>query len=116
LIAFGASVAIGSISYLDLCDVNAGQFSPILCLSMGLDIPLRGCELKRALGNKKYVLCLDEIDQMIDGERFTKNDQDQLCSLCGGEDSEMSLIVASRVTLQLFFPAKPFQSSPLGTI
>jgi transcriptional regulator with XRE-family HTH domain len=105
--------SVEDLLYLDLRMVNPGQFFPTLCVLLGVNPPLRGFELQRKLSGKKYVLCLDEIDQLTDQECFSKNDRDQLCGMCDGKDSELSLVAASQTELRVLFPDEPLRSSPL---
>jgi transcriptional regulator with XRE-family HTH domain len=104
---------IEDLLYLDLRMVNPGQFFPTLCVLLGVDPPLRGFELQRKLFGKKYVLCLDEIDRLTDKECFSSSDRDQLCGMCNGKDSELSLVVASQTELRVLFPDEPLRTSPL---
>jgi transcriptional regulator with XRE-family HTH domain len=107
------NIGVDLFVYLDLRIVNPGQFFPTLCDLLGVQPPLRGFDLKRKLTGKKYVLCLDEVDQLTDAECFSRKDRDQLCGMCNGKDSELSLVVASQTALNMLFPDEPHRSSPL---
>jgi transcriptional regulator with XRE-family HTH domain len=107
------NIGVDLFVYLDLRIVNPGQFFPTLCDLLGVQPPLRGFDLKRKLTGKKYVLCLDEVDQLTDAECFSRKDRDQLCGMCNGKDSELSLLVASQTALHILFPDEPHRSSPL---
>jgi transcriptional regulator with XRE-family HTH domain len=103
--------------YINLRSINpGGLFFPTLCEELKIDPPLRGRDLARQLGKKKYVVCLDNIDQFQDDQRFTKLDRDQLCDLCDGADRPLSMVVASQVPLRELFPDDPQGSSPFADL
>jgi hypothetical protein len=103
--------------YINLCGINHGkQFFPKLCEELEIDPPLRGGELKRVLGERKYVVCLDNIDQFRDKQRFTKLDRDQLCYLCDGDDLPLTMVVASQKPLRTLFPDDHLGSSPFADL
>jgi len=70
-------------------------------------------KLQRLLTGKQYILCLDEIDQLADDQRFTKNERDQLYSLCDGKNVPFSLVISSQTPLSQLFPDSPIRASPL---
>ena len=105
---------INDLIYFDMRSMEDGKdFFEALCMELKIDPPLRGYKLKLALEGKRYILCLDEIDQFADDERFTKSERDQLYSLCDGEDMPFSLVIASQVPLNQLFPDLPNRASPL---
>jgi hypothetical protein len=103
--------------YLDMRCVEDGKdFFEALCIKLKVDPSLRGPRLNWALEGKRYILCLDEIDQLADDVRFTRTERDQLCSLCDGEDMPLSLVIASQASLITLFPDSSIRSSPLAGI
>jgi transcriptional regulator with XRE-family HTH domain len=103
---------VNDLIYLDLREINPGQFFSTLCGELGIDPPLRGIDLRRALKGKRYVMCLDEVDQLSDQDRFSKLDRDQLCSICSSSDSVLNLVLASQTALNVLFPDEPNRTSP----
>ena len=100
--------------YLDMrCIEDGKDFFEALCSELNINPPMRGYKLQRLLKGKQYILCLDEIDQLADDQRFTKNERDQLYSLCDGKDVPFSLVIASQIPLNQLFPDSPTRSSPL---
>jgi len=100
--------------YLDMrCIEDGKDFFEALCSELNIHPPMRGYRLQRLLTGKQYVLCLDEIDQLADDQRFTKNERDQLYSLCDGKDVPFSLVIASQTPLNQLFPDSPLRASPL---
>lgn len=100
--------------YLDLrCIEDGKDFFEALCSELNIHPPIRGYKLQRLLTGKRYILCLDEIDQLADDQRFTKNERDQLYSLCDGKDVPFSLVIASQIALNQLFPDSPLRASPL---
>ncbi|NJR20029.1 MAG: ATP-binding protein, partial [Calothrix sp. CSU_2_0] len=75
--------------YEALCDVLEIPFSP-------------GYQLVRALRNKHYVLCLDEIEK-LDDSAFTSNIRSLLRGLADGIDEPLKLIIAGRSPLDILF-------------
>jgi Trypsin-like peptidase domain len=103
---------IDAFIYLDMRCVEDGKdFFEALCTKLKVTPPLRGPNLYWALEGKKYILCLDEIDQLADDVRFSRTERDQLCSLCDGEDMPLSLVIASQASLIELFPDSPIRSS-----
>ena len=75
----------------------------------------RGYKLNRVLKGKRYVLCLDEIEQMTwDG--FTKKIRRELRGLADGGDVPFKLVIASRSPLSHLFPDSSEIDSPLAGI
>jgi hypothetical protein len=88
--------------YEALCDVLEIPFSP-------------GYQLVRALRNKHYVLCLDEIEK-LDDSAFTSNIRSLLRGLADGVDEPLKLIIAGRSPLNILFPDRTTATSPLYNI
>jgi predicted DNA-binding antitoxin AbrB/MazE fold protein len=61
-------------------------------------------------------VCLDNIDQFQDDQRFTKLDRDHLCDLCDGADRPLSMVVTSQVPLRDLFPDDTHSSSPFADL
>jgi len=100
--------------YLDMrCIEDGKDFFEALCSELNIYPPMRGYKLQRLLTGKQYILCLDEIDQLADDQRFTKNERDQLYSLCDGKNVPFSLVISSQTPLSQLFPDSPIRASPL---
>jgi len=102
--------------YLDMRRVLDGQsFFEELCHELQIaSAPQIYREAKRRGG--QYVLCLDEIDQLVDTTRFPVNHRDLLAGWSGGTDEPFTLVIASQRPLQDLFPDSPLRSSPLAGI
>ena len=101
--------------YLSLQVVdNEEEFYEALCETLEVET-CRGYKLTRALRNKHYVLCLDEVEKMSwDG--FTRNLRSQLRGLADGSNAPLTLVFASRSPLGHQFPDSPEFDSPLAGI
>ncbi|MCP4696079.1 MAG: hypothetical protein GY862_04420, partial [Gammaproteobacteria bacterium] len=91
------------------------EFYAALCDALGLPEPLRGYKLTRALGGRRRVLCLDEIEKMA-WEGFTVELRSHLRGLADGPDAPLKLVIASRSSLARLFPDSPELDSPLAGI
>jgi len=91
------------------------DFFEALCDALKIET-CRGYKLGRALGGKRYILCLDEIDQLTREERFTGDERTELCGFADGADKPFSLVIASQKPLQDLFPDLPVRTSPLAGI
>ena len=90
------------------------DFYEALCDALGIET-CRGYQLTRALRDKRYVLCLDEIEKMTwDG--FTVRVRSQLRGLADGPAAPLKLVIASRSPLAHLFPDSPELDSPLAGI
>ncbi len=102
--------------YIDMRNVyNEQDFFEALCDELQIE-PCRGFRLRRALRDKCYILCLDEIDIMTREERFTGDERVELCGLADGADMPFSLVTASQKPLKDLFPDSPYRTSPLAGI
>ncbi len=72
--------------------------------------------MKRQLRGQRYILCLDEIEKMIDKNNFSGNEQTELRGLSDGTNAPFSLVIASRTPLSQLFPDSPERTSPLCNI
>ena len=91
-------------------------FFEALCCELGLDEPCRGYRLLRALAGKRYILCLDEIEKMVNREAFSSDIRTELRGLSDGADRPLTLAIASRLSLDELFRDSPLQTSPLSGI
>jgi hypothetical protein len=90
------------------------DFYEALCDALGIET-CRGYQLTRALRDKRYVLCLDEMEKMTwDG--FTVRVRSQLRGLADGPAAPLKLVIASRSPLAYLFPDSTELTSPLAGI
>jgi hypothetical protein len=103
--------------YLDMQLLSSdGDFFAALGEKLGLpESESKGWRLKRALGNRRVVLCLDEIEKMS-YQGFTRDVRDQLRGLADGNHAPLTLVIASRSPLSTLFPDDPTTTSPLAPI
>jgi hypothetical protein len=103
------------ITYLSLEWVDDEEdFYEALCEALEIE-SCRGFKLTRACRDKKYLLCLDEMEKMTwDG--FTVRLRSHLRGLADGCDSPLTLVIASRSPLAHLFPDSPEMDSPLAGI
>jgi len=93
---------------------NEEDFYEALCDALGIET-CRGYQLTRALRDKRYVLCLDEMEKMTwDG--FTVHVRSQLRGLADGPAAPFKLVIASRSPLANLFPDSTELTSPLAGI
>jgi hypothetical protein len=92
------------------------DFFEELCTLVGIDT-CRGGRLKRQLKlrNKRYVLCLDEIEKMK-RNTFTADARDELRGLADGANAPFTLVVASHRPLNELFADSHDGTSPLYNI
>jgi hypothetical protein len=104
-----------SFVYLDMqCVHDENDFFEALC--DGLGVPTcRGFKLSRALRDKRYIICLDEVEKMTKG-RFTGDEREELRGLADGADAPLTLVIASRSSLDGLFPDSERMTSPLANI
>ncbi|MEK8021437.1 MAG: hypothetical protein VSS75_031560 [Candidatus Parabeggiatoa sp.] len=99
--------------YLDMQIVHdEGDFFKALCSEIGIE-ECRGFELQRALRDKRYVLCLDNIGRMTN-KLFSGDERLELRGLA--EDGRLTLLIASHFPLADLFPDSPLEASPLAGI
>jgi hypothetical protein len=104
-----------SFAYLNLEWVDdEDDFYEALCDALGIETH-RGFKLIRALRDKKYFLCLDEIEKMT-WNGFTIRLRSHLRGLADGSDAPLKLVIASRSPLAHLFPDSPELNSPLAGI
>ncbi len=103
--------------HLDLHLIRDRQtFWEVLCEELGLDEPLHGFRLGRALTGKRFVVCLDEIARMADPLSFSRDDAEELRGLADGAGQPLSLVIAAQCPLGELFPDEPGRTSPLAGI
>ncbi len=103
--------------YLDMRNVdNEQDFFEALCDELGIKPSCRGSKLARVLRDKRYILCIDEIDIMTSESHFTGKERTQLCGLADGADTPFTLVIASQRPLKDLFPDSPYRTSPLAGI
>lgn len=103
--------------FIDMqCIQNEDEFFRALCHELGLETPCRGFELHRKLRGKRYILCLDEIERMVNSDDFSGKERTELRGLSEGMRSPITLVCASRSPLSVLFPDSPETTSPLAGI
>lgn len=95
---------------------NEDEFFEALCEELQLPKTLRGFRLKRALQDQRYVLCLDEIEKMVNQKNFTGDERDELRGFADGADAPLTLVIASRSRLDVLFDDDPTRTSPLHNL
>lgn len=90
------------------------DFFEALCIELAIE-PCRGYQLKRKLGTRRSILCLDEIEKMR-RERFSADMRDELRGLADGANAPLTLVIASSMPLADLFPDKLGEVSPLANI
>ena len=101
---------------LDMRNIrDENEFFEELCYELGVKTHRAG-KLKRILSGKRYILCLDEIDNLTREDHFTGNERTELCGLADGADKPFSLVIASQKPLKDLFPDSPYRTSPLAGI
>jgi predicted acylesterase/phospholipase RssA len=102
--------------YLNMQNVyDEKDFFEALCGALEIE-SCRGYKLERELRGKRYILCLDEIDNMVREERFTGQERTELRGLAGGPKKPFTLLTASQKPLKDLFPDSPLRTSPLAGI
>lgn len=103
--------------FLDMqCIQNENEFFRALCHELRLETPCRGFELYRKLRKKRCVICLDEIERMVDSNDFSGRERTELRGLSEGMQAPITLVCASRSPLSILFPDSPETTSPLAGI
>lgn len=103
--------------YLDMQPIHSEEvFFEALCDKLKLDEICRGYRLMRALKGKRYILCLDEVEKMVNQEAFSSDIRAELRGLADGAEQPLTLAIASRLSLDELFPDSPLQTSPLSGI
>jgi pimeloyl-ACP methyl ester carboxylesterase len=92
---------------------NEDEFFEALCDELQLPETLRGFRLGRALQGKRYIVCLDEIEKMVNQQNFTGSEREELRGFADGADTPLTLLIASRSPLNVLFDDDPTRTSPL---
>ena len=92
---------------------NEDEFFEALCEELQLPETLRGFRLNRALQGKRYVICLDEIEKMVNQHHFTGSERAELRGFADGADAPLTLLIASRSPLNVLFDDDPRSTSTL---
>lgn len=98
------------------CIRDEDDFFMALCQELSLESVCRGFELFRKLRDKKYVLCIDEIERMTEPNDFSGRARTELRGLAEGSSTPLTLVIASRSPLSELFPDSPEKTSPLAGI
>jgi hypothetical protein len=102
---------------LDLQGIgDENEFFEALCEVLALPQTLRGWQLGRALRQRgqRYVVCLDEIEKMVNPHGFPGAARTELRGLADGSEAPLSLLIASRSPLESLFEDDPRSTSPLA--
>ena len=102
--------------YLSLELVNSDdEFFEYVCGELGVATS-RGYRLARALGQRRVVLCLDEVERMKRSSYrgFSLEFRSELRGLADGPGAPLTLVIASRSPLDRLFPDSPELTSPLA--
>jgi hypothetical protein len=100
--------------YLDMRLVRGeDQFFVVLCKRLGIPTS-RGYDLGDALTGKRYILCLDEIENMRKTS-FSGDEREELRGFAEG-DAPFKLVIASRLPLDQLFPDSSMVTSPLANV
>ncbi|MGB3301034.1 MAG: AAA family ATPase [Phormidesmis sp.] len=104
------------IIYLDMELIHTEEtFFQRLCKEMDVD-SCRGYDLLEATQEKKYILCIDEIEKMRNPEKFSGDERDELRGLSDGAHMPFTLVTASRTPLDELFPDDLYATSPFFNI
>jgi hypothetical protein len=92
------------------------EFFEALCEGLALPQTLRGWKLARALRHRgqRYVVCLDEIEKMVNPRGFAGEARTELRGLADGPEAPLTLVIASRSPLESLFLDDPRSTSPLA--
>jgi hypothetical protein len=97
---------------------NENEFFEALCEVLALPQTLQGWRLGRALRQRgqRYVVCLDEIEKMVNPHSFPGEARTQLRWLANGSETPLTLAIASRSPLESLFDDNPLVTSPLADL
>jgi hypothetical protein len=91
------------------------DFFAALCDELKIAPACRGYRLMRKLHNRRFILCLDEIEKMR-REKFSVDARDELRGLANGATTPLTLVIASSQPLDELFPDAEGMTSPLNGI
>ena len=89
------------------------EFFEALCDQLQLPKTLRGYQLERVLSGKRYIVCLDEIEKMVNQQHFTGSEREELRGFADGADAPLTLLITSRSPLNVLFDDDPTRTTPL---
>ncbi len=95
---------------------NEHEFFRALSDQLGFSNTLSGYDLSVALEGKRVVVCLDEIEKMVNRQCFSGEERMQLRGNANGPDSPLTLVIASRSPLASLFEDNPHFTSPLADL
>jgi hypothetical protein len=104
---------------LDLQGIgDENEFFEALCEGLALPQTLRGWQLGRVLRQRgqRYVVCLDEIEQMVNPQGFPGSARTEMRGLADGSEAPLTLVIASRSPLESLFEDDPRSTSPLASL
>jgi hypothetical protein len=106
---------IDSCIYLNLRNIdNSQDFFGALCHELEIIGAQSSHDLKRSLKGRKHLLCLDDIEQLADGNRFDQSERRKLRGLA--EAGHLILLIASKQHLWKTFSDSSLDDSPLDGI
>jgi hypothetical protein len=104
--------SVGQFVYLNLREVDDSQdFFGALCHGLAIEPAKRGHALSRALRGQQHVVCLDDIEQLTDGQRFDRSERRQLRGLI--DAGSLIVLIASKQCLSEVFTDSSIDDSPL---
>jgi hypothetical protein len=104
--------------YMDMQLINHDEdFQSALCDKFGIEIACSMSQLDRELKRRgqKYILCLDELE-MLSHNTFSFQVRSNLCGLANGDSAPLILVTATRSPLNILFPDRPNETSPLASL
>jgi type II secretory pathway predicted ATPase ExeA len=93
------------------------DFQSALCHHFGIETDCSMFQLDRELKRRgqKYILCLDEVE-MLSHEMFSFKVRSNLCGLANGDSTPLILVTVTRSPLNIIFPDRPNETSPLASL
>jgi hypothetical protein len=104
--------------YMDMQIINHEEdFQSALCDKFGIETACSMSQLDRELKRRgqKYILCLDELE-MLSHDTFSFQVRSNLCGLANGDSAPLILVTATRSPLNILFPDRPNETSPLASL
>jgi type II secretory pathway predicted ATPase ExeA len=104
--------------YIDMQVINHDEdFQSELCHQFGIESACSMAQLDRELKRRgqKYILCLDELE-MLSHDKFSFQVRSNLCGLANGDSTPLILVTATRSPLNVIFPDRPNETSPLASL
>jgi hypothetical protein len=104
--------------YMDMQLIDRDEdFQSALCHHFGIETNCSMFQLDRELKRRgqKYILCLDEVE-MLSHEMFSFKVRSNLCGLANGDSTLLILVTATRSPLNIIFPDRPNETSPLASL